>query len=264
MELEKTEITIAIIAASILFIIFAGFIISFVFFYNKKKSVHNQQLKDQQKKIENEAFRSEMEIRENTLRHIAEEIHDNVGQVMLLAKLNLNKYLMTHPGSEVEETRDIIGEAIHELRSLTKILHADHVNSMSLVGVIERELKRLKQTGLVETSFTVEGVVTKIESSRKLILFRMVQEILQNVMKHSKSTKVNIYLIYGDEYLILNIEDNGVGFNSENTLNNNNRDKGSGLLNLQNRAQVLQADFSIKSIPGKGTNIGIKIPMVED
>ncbi len=261
MQSESTEITIAIIAASVLFLVFAGFIISFLFFYNQKKRVHYQELKDQQKRIENEAFRSEMEIRENTLRHVAEEIHDNVGQIMLLAKLNLNKYLIANPGSDVEETRDIIGEAIHELRGLTKMLNATQVTSMSLFNVIERELLRLKKTGLVETSFTVEGEDSEIDSSKKLIIFRMVQEILQNVMKHSKSTKVSIHLIYDDKFLYLSIEDNGIGFNREDLMNGNNKEKGSGLSNLQNRANVIKAEVSIDSKPQNGTKVNIKIPL---
>ncbi|MEO5967531.1 MAG: ATP-binding protein, partial [Ferruginibacter sp.] len=236
MQSESTEITIAIIAASVLFLVFAGFIISFLFFYNQKKRTHHQELKDQQKRIENEAFRSEMEIRENTLRHVAEEIHDNVGQIMLLAKLNLNKYLIANPGSDVEETRNIVGEAIQELRGLTKMLNANQIISMNLVSVIERELIRLKKTGLVETTFNVEGEDSEIDSSKKLILFRMIQEILQNIMKHSKSTKVGINLIYDEKYLYLNIEDNGIGFDPDELLNKKNSDKGSGLSNLQNRA----------------------------
>lgn len=261
MDSKSSEIIIAVIASSLLLIIFAGFIISFVFFYNKKKSIHLQQLKDQQKRIENEAFRSEMEIRENTLRHIAEEIHDNVGQIMLLAKMNLNKYLMSKPVSEIEDTRDLIGEAIQELRGLTKILHVDQVNSMSLVTVVERELERLKKAGLVETSFSVEGNIPEIEPAKKLILFRMFQEILQNIMKHAKCSKVYILLVYKTDALILNIEDDGVGFNSVEIENGNNQDKGCGLLNLHNRANVLKADLSINSIPDNGTKVCIKIPL---
>lgn len=262
MEHKDTEITIAIIAATILFIIFTGFIITFLFFYNRKKRQHFQQLKDQQKLFEEEAFRSEMEIKENTLRHIAEEIHDNVGQVMLLAKLNLNKFLMATPDKAVEETRDIIGEAINDLRDMSKSLHTDHVSSLNLCNSIEKELQRLKNTGLVETSFVVDGEITEIESSKRLILFRMIQEILQNVMKHSKSSNVNIHLSFEKQFLILNIEDNGTGFNVEDKLKSDSVEKGSGLINLQNRANVLQASLTIKSKPGEGTGILIKMPLL--
>ena len=263
MEHQSTEISIALLAASILFILFAGFIISFIFFYNKKKQSHFFQLKEQQKKIENEIFRSEMEIRENTLRHISEEIHDNVGQIMLLAKLNLNKFLMTNNNSEIEETRNLIGESITEMRNLTKTLHAEHISNLSLISVIEKELLRLKKTGVFETNFSVDGEVIKIESSKKLILFRMVQEILQNSIKHSKSSRVNINVAFNDNFIILNIEDNGVGF-TESEKTNGADIQGSGLMNLRNRAKVLNAEFSIDSKLNCGTGICIKMPLNEN
>jgi two-component system, NarL family, sensor kinase len=261
MEHQETEITIAIVAASVLFVLFAGFIITFLFFYNKKKRLHHQQLEEQQKTFEKEAFRSEMEVREQTLRHIAEEIHDNVGQVMLLAKLNLNKILMNTPDKAIEETRDIIGEAINDLRDMSKSFHSDHVNSLDLNSAIEKELQRLEKTGLFETSFIIDGELAEIDSSKKLILFRMVQEILQNMMKHSQSNKVMVHLIYQKEFLILDVGDNGRGFDVDKQLEKNNGETGSGLLNLKHRANALGAQLIIESHPDQGTRIHIKMPI---
>ena len=261
MEHTQTEIIIAIVAASVLFVLFAGFIITFLFFYNKKKRLHTRQLAEQQKAFEKEAFRSEMEVREQTLRHIAEEIHDNVGQVMLLAKLNLNRILMNSPDKAIEETRDIIGEAINDLRDMSKSFHSDHVTSLNLNSAIEKELQRLEKTGLVETSFIIDGELAEIDSSKKLILFRMIQEIMQNMMKHSQSNKVMVHLIYQKEFLILDIEDNGRGFEVDSQLKNNTGEKGSGLLNLKHRANALGAELIIKSHPGEGTRIHIKMPL---
>ena len=261
MEHQDTEIIIAIIAASILLILLAGFIIAFLFFYNKKKRLHFEELEEQQKFLKEEAFRSEMEIREQTLLHIAGEIHDNVGQLMLLAKLNLNKMLMASPDKTIEETRDIIGEAINDLRDISRSLHTEQISSLNLYNAVKKELERLAKMGLVETSFKVEGEIIEIESSRRLILFRMVQEILQNILKHSKSSKVTIQLIYEKEFLYLNIEDNGQGFNVEDKLKSDVQKDGSGLLNLHNRANALKAKLIIKSNPGEGTHINIKMPL---
>lgn len=262
MEYTDTEIIIAIVAVSILFILLAGFIIGFLFFYNKKKRLHFKEIKEQQKFLKEEALRSEMEIREQTLRHVAEEIHDNVGQLMLVAKLNLNKFLMAKPDKAIEETRDIIGEAINDLRDISKSLNREQITSLDLVRVVEKELQRVKKTGLLETSFEVDGEILEIESSKKLILFRMVQEILQNILKHSKSSKVIIQLNYEKEFLYLNIEDNGCGFNVEDKMKIGLVGKGSGLLNLQNRATALRAELSIKSQPAEGTCINIKMPLL--
>lgn len=262
MEYQNTEITIAIIAATLLFIVFAGFIITFLFFYNRKKKLHLKEITEQQKKFEQEAALSQLEIREQTMRHIAEEIHDNVGQVMLLAKLNINKLLMAAPSQPLEEIRDILAEAINDLRNMSRSLHADQITPLDLTAAIEKELQRLNKTGLLNTSFTVKGEITQIDSSRKLILFRMIQEILQNIIKHSKSTEVNINLDFQKDFLILNIEDNGSGFDVDEKLKSASPDKGSGLLNLQNRANALQAAMSIKSQPYEGTCITIKFPLL--
>ena len=262
MEHQDTEIIIAIVAASFLFISLAGFIIVFLFFYNKKKRLHFEELKEQQKLLKEEGFRSEMELREHTLRHIAGEIHDNVGQLMLVAKLNLNKFLMATPNKAMEETRDIIGEAINDLRDISKSIHTEQVTSLDLGNAIKKELERLKKTGLVETSFAEEGEITEIESSRKLILFRMIQEILQNILKHSKSNKINIHINYGKEFLYLNIEDNGKGFDVEDKMKRGVHKDGSGLLNLQNRASALRAQLSIRSQPDEGTSISIEMPLL--
>jgi signal transduction histidine kinase len=261
MEHKDTEIIIAIIAASLLVIILAGFIIVFLFFYNKKKRLHFEELAEQQKSLKEEAFRSEMEIREQTLQYIAGEIHDNVGQLMLLAKLNLNKILMSAPDKVIEETRDIVGEAINDLRDISKSLHTEQIISLNLCLAIEKELKRIKKTGLFETSFKVEGEIKEIDSSKRLILFRMIQEILQNILKHSKSSLVEIHLTYQKEFLYLNIQDNGKGFNVEETMKREGQKNGSGLLNLQNRANALQAELTIKSQTDEGTGIHIKMPL---
>lgn len=262
MEYKNTEIIIAIFAASLLFILLAGFIIIFLFFYNRKKRIHFEELREQAKLLKEEAFRSEMEIREQTLRHVAEELHDNVGQLMLVAKLNLNRFLMATPHKTIEETRDIIGEAINDLRDISKSLHADQVSSLNLRKAIEKELQKLKKIGLLETSFTVEGEIIELEPSKRLILFRMIQEILQNILKHSQCNKVNIYLNYEKEFLYLSIEDNGNGFNVEDKMKIGIPGKGSGLLNLQNRANALHAQLTIKSQSGEGTRINIKMPLL--
>ena len=90
----------------------------------------------------------------------------------------------------------------------------------------------------------------------------MIQEILQNILKHSQSSKVTIHLNYEKEFLYLNIEDNGIGFNVEDQMKRDVPGNGSGLLNLQNRATALRAQFSIKSQPGEGTCINIKTPLL--
>jgi two-component system NarL family sensor kinase len=261
MEHQNTEIITAIIAATILFVLFAGFIITFLFFYNKKKQLYYTQLKEQQILFEQEALRSQLEIKEQTLHYVAQEIHDNVGQVMSLAALNLNKILMAGTNEIIEDTRNLLDQSISDLRDISRSLHSEQVASLDIDIAIERELQRLKRTGLVTTSLNVEGDALKIEPAKKLILFRMVQEILQNIVKHAKSKHVNINLSFQNEFLTLVIEDNGIGFNVDETLKKGNNEKGAGLLNLFNRSKALNASITIKSRPDEGTCINIELPL---
>jgi signal transduction histidine kinase len=255
-----TEIIIAIIAATTLFILLAGFIVVFVFFYNKKKQLHFKELEEQKKLFEQEVLVSRLEIKEQTLLDIAQEIHDNVGQVMLLAKLNLNKILMAGNNEPIEEIRDLMSQAIVDLRDISKSLHTQQIVAVDLKTAVEREVQRLKKTGLADVNFNIIGIPQIIESSRKLILIRMLQEILQNILKHSKSSFVKIEIQFQAEFLTLDIKDNGIGFNITN-IEEGDSEKGAGLLNLYQRSKVLKATLSINSKPNEGTTINIKMPL---
>jgi signal transduction histidine kinase len=261
MQHPDKEIIIAIVAATTLFILLAGFIIIFLFFYNKKKQLHYKELKEQQRLFEKEALISQFEIKEQTFHNISQEIHDNVGQVMLLAKLNLNKVLMTQPNKAVEEIRDLIAQAVVDLRDISKSLHSEQIASMDLIAAIERELERVKKTSLLITVLNIKGCQIAIEPSKKLILFRMLQEILQNIIKHSKSNEVNITIDFQEENLVLDINDNGIGFNVSDKTGVDNKEKGAGLLNLHNRSKILNATLSIASQADKGTSIKIAMPL---
>lgn len=263
MQLLDKEIIFALVAISSLLILFAGFIIIFVFIYNRKKAIHLKTLEDQKILFKEEALRAEMEIKEETLRHISEEIHDNIGQMMLVSKMNLNKMLLTHTGQEkrIEETREIIGDAIDALRDLSHSLHPDHLVKKDLVEALENELNRIQKTGLVITKMKVEGDPYLADVSQKIILYRMFQEIIQNALKHSNCTEIALNLKYRKDHLYLIIIDNGEGFIIPQSLEGEKNERGTGLTNLQNRAQALKGQLKIESEPGNGTKISIKIPV---
>jgi signal transduction histidine kinase len=261
MQHSDQEILIALIAATILFILLAWFIVVFLFFYNKKKLEHYKELEKQKRLFENEALVSQFEIKEQTFHNISQEIHDNVGQIMLLAKLQLNKALMIQPNVAVEETRDLITKAIADLRDISRSLHSEQIASMDFIDAIERELERIKKTSLLKSNLIVQGQKIAIEASKKLILFRIFQEVLQNIIKHSKSDEVNVTIDFQDDFLILDVRDNGIGFNVAEKIDVNNMEKGAGLLNLYNRSKVLNAILLINSEPNKGTQINITMPL---
>lgn len=260
MESQNPQILIALIAATVLFIVLAGFIVTFLFFYQKKQRLHVEDLKKQADLFKEEVYRAEREIREHTLENVAREIHDNIAQILLLAKLNLNRYLLTQQEASLSDTRDLIGEAIQDLRDLSKSLHPQQLLHTPLEQAIEKELIRIKKITFLDISLKSKGEAFDLDVERKLIVFRMIQEALQNVVKHANASRVEILLEYEKECLILNIQDNGCGFEPEDEIGSFDVERGSGLSNLAGRASSLNARLEIKSEKHRGTFIAIRIP----
>ena len=231
-----------------------AFVYDFLFFYNKKKRLHFEELKEQQRFLKEEAFRSEMEIRENTLRHVAEEIHDNVGQVLSLAKLNLNT-LEHNTEQKLQDTKQLISKAINDLRDLSRSMHGDRIAELGLQQSLTDELQILQNSGEFETHLKITGESYKLPPQKEMVIFRIVQEALHNAIKHAKAKNITLQLNYLQDVFVLNVQDDGIGFNADAAQN-----KGIGLKSMQNRAQLIGGTCTLQSTPDTGTSITIELP----
>lgn len=204
-----------------------------------------------------ELLRTQLEIQEQTFKTISQEIHDNIGQVLSLAKMNLATadIEQEHKSAEkVYTAKDLVSKAIQDLRDLSRTLNTETIVSMGLLKAIETELQLLQKTASIEAAMNIDGTVNRLEPQKELILFRIVQEALHNVIKHSNAKQVTVDAVYSNQYLYLKISDDGHGFNiSEETA-------GSGLRNMQSRAKLIGAEWNISS-NGQGTLINISIPI---
>jgi signal transduction histidine kinase len=149
--------------------------------------------------------------------------------------------------------------------NLTKSLHTDRIAQIGLVEAIQFDLESLKRTGLLEVGFTVTGEEYRLEDQRSIFLYRMFQEMLNNILKHSKATRVNIAVIYSiDNKFVLKVEDNGVGFDIEKKRTQTSSSSGIGLKSMTNRASLIGAQINVQSQPGKGTSIIVELPLEKE
>jgi two-component system, NarL family, sensor kinase len=222
----------------------------FIFFmrFQKKQLNHKLEKQQLQSQFQKELLQSQLEIQEQTLKNISEEIHDNIGQALSLAKLNLN----TLP--------DIADKAIIDLRSLSRTLDADFILQMGLVESIDFELDMIRKTGTHETEINIEGNPFKLDKQKELIFFRIVQEVLNNIIKHARADKILVNAIYDADKFQLRIKDNGQGVDLSPLNENNHSSFGLGIRNMHNRAKLIGADFKMSSILGKGTEVVIILP----
>ncbi|MBL0355550.1 MAG: hypothetical protein IPP72_01065 [Chitinophagaceae bacterium] len=156
-------------------------------------------------------------------------MHDNIGQILILAKLNLNTFPpLADPDAEtkVNDTRQLVGKAINDLRDLSKSLHGEKIAELGLPESVSNELKILQNTGLYQTSLEVTGSKYRLSPQKEMVLFRIIQESLHNALKHARAKKITVKLLYEPSLFRLTVSDDGAGFEPA-TLNS--ADTGIGL-----------------------------------
>jgi len=249
---------IAITAAMLLVIAF--FSVYLFFLFQKRKIRLLQQQQEMKESYEQEMLKTQIEIRDQTMKDVGRELHDHIGQVLTVIKINLgqlnSKGLDTPNEDRLTGTKDLVGSVIQDLRSLSKTLNGDLIKQVGLVESIAHELNRINKLDLVRCHLEVEGEPFVMPTEKEFVAFRIVQENLNNILKHSRSSNVFTKLTYAANSFTLYQKDDGVGFNINEVSNSNT---GSGLLNMQRRSELVNADLQISSQQGIGTQLTLKM-----
>ncbi len=210
-------------------------------------------------KFDHALLQTQIEIQEHTFKNISQEIHDNIGQVLSLAKLNLNSFPEnTEPTvqTKIDDTKHLVAKALRDLRDLSSSMHGDKIAELGLQAAINAELRILQNTGQFTTHLQITGNTYSLDTQKEMVLFRMVQEALHNAVKHSKAKNIEVMLQYDPATFSLSVSDDGIGFNAAKL---QVTDTGIGLKNMQNRAALIGANFELNSSAGNGTKISIQL-----
>ena len=263
MDNLSEEVTIIIIASVLLIIVAVGIIV-LILVYQKKQLQYIGEKKQLKVTFEKEILESKLEIQEQTLKNISQEIHDNIGQVLSLVKLNINTMNCNEPvqiQNKINDSRQLITKAIQDLRELSRSLNTDYIVDAGLSKALEYQLDMIRKTGVYQVNFDIEGKQYRLGNQQELILFRIVQEVLNNIMKHAKATMIDVKLLFEPSLFTLKIIDNGVGFDTSRIENNDYTHLGLGVRNMHNRAKMINTHFLITSTPELGTSIVLTLPM---
>lgn len=237
----------SIYVLSVFLLLVFFFILSFIVRYRKR--IQEKQLMKTQ--FDQALLQTQLEIQEQTLKTISEEIHDNVGQVLSLAKLNLSTF-ETNPEKKLADTKQLISKAINDLRDLSRSMHGDRIAELGLQQSVADELQILENSGEFKTHLKITGESFKLPQQKEMVLFRIVQEALNNCIKYSKAKNITVQMNYAVEVFLLSITDDGTGFDT-------NVKTGIGLKSMQNRAALIGGNFSIQSSKENGTVVSIEI-----
>lgn len=246
----KHEILIIVLISSLILLgLISVVIILFYIFQNSKSK-----LIIEKEKLEQEVSKSKIEIRENFLRNVGKELHDNIGQILSVAKLQLNMY---ENKSNIQDSIDLIGKSLEEIRNLSKVTDPDVIMNMGLIETCEIEINRLNKLKNIKAVFQSPEQGIQISQRAEIILFRIIQESLQNILKHASATEILIVINKTAKELNIQIDDNGIGFDKSSP----HFKMGSGLINIQERSKLLGAEVTIQSTPNIGTQLLIRYPI---
>lgn len=265
LELERKELAISKKNNLLWFtsIIFALIITGFYFFYHNHRN--RQRVKFQQTVIELTEKKSlaslEAEIQER--KRIGQELHDGLGQLLSVAGLNVSVLQKKKkiPEQKREELLNAvmrsIDEAFSEVRNISHNLAPSLLSERGLNGALKSLSDQVNQSKQLLISFETFGLESKIESLIENTLFRAIQEILNNTIKHSNASKLQFQIARGDNEITLMAEDNGIGFD----INQLSKNTGHGLSNMKTRIENLNGNVYVDSNPSRGTIISIVLPI---
>lgn len=250
-------IIIFIAGITFFLLLLISFIVTIVYKYQQKQNNYFKDIEALKVSHQNELLQSQLEMQEQTFQNISREIHDNIGLKLTLAKLHLNTLNYAESSETIGQVNisvNMIGEAINDLSDLSRSMSNEIILSNGLIKALELETAHLTKSGMYKIDLSITGNPVFMDPNTELILFRIAQEGLNNIIKHAGAGAIDIQLHYNPLLLTLAINDNGKGFNIDETR------LGIGLQNIKKRTTMLKGTLSINSTSHVGTQLKIKIP----
>ena len=220
----------------------------------KKLKTQSEELKIEKSK----SLRSLIDGQEVERQRLSRELHDSLGQLLIGLKL---KYENCLNKSKIENSTSndlgvLFNQTIEETRRISNNLMPAALSEFGLTTAIRNICNDISETSKINITYNVEGSGKNLNNELKTYLFRIVQEALTNILKHSKATNAHINIIFTEQNTTINIKDNGIGFDKTKV----KPLKSNGLNNISDRVALLSGDFYINSEKQKGTEINIEIP----
>lgn len=254
-------IGILLVTVTLLLALLVACAIAAIYLHNRWRLAQQQHLAGVQSGHQQQLLATRLEVQEQTLQQLMREIHDNIGSSLTHAKLALATLDMARPAQaapNIQLSIDTIGQVLEDIRNLSKSLNADFVAANGLLPALRHELDRVCSYSGLSHTLHISGDTVYLPTETELVLFRMVQEVITNVVKHAQATHINLIITFHPNELLLQIADNGRGFVPASE-GGPAPPQGSGLSNLQHRAQLLGGHCIIKTAPGHGTIIFITV-----
>jgi two-component system, NarL family, sensor kinase len=248
------EFYISIITASALFVFLAIFIVSFVWRYNQRQKEFEIEKHNLMLRFQGEATRAKLELQEQTLQKISQEIHDNIGASLTLAKMQLSGIDTGNYSIRSSRALELLSRSIQDLRDISKAINGHYILEQGLEKALMRELVLVQEAAGIKTSFEFQMNRLDLSAQEELILYRAIQEAINNALKHAQSGSLLVRMMEDSEGYHIEIIDKGQGMDMEQVA------KSVGFSSLHSRMEALGGQMIVRTQRGIGTEITFMVP----
>jgi signal transduction histidine kinase len=253
MTIESNSINFIYLIGTLGMLLLATSIFFFFVTYQKKMLKKQLELNETRAKQQEEILRNTITAQEKERKRIAQDLHDEVGAMLSVVKLNVGRI---EKKSEEEiakklaaETKTYLDEVITQVRRISRSLLPPSLEKLGLFFALEELANWVNKSDQLKIICWKSGEQFRFETKKELAIFRIIQELLNNAIKHAEAANIYINARFSPKgNLMISVSDNGKGFKL-----NEKMATGLGLKNLESRTQIMDAKFKMKSIPGKGT-----------
>lgn len=257
------EIIIVYVIGTFAMILLAGAIFFFFVTYQKrllKKELEINKMKAEQQE---EILRNIMQAQEKERKRIAQDLHDEVGAMLSVVKMNVgrieSKSTDEIPQKLAGETKTYLGDVITQVRRISRALMPPSLEKLGLSFALEELVNWINKSDQVKVDIEKSGEPFRLAPKKELSIFRIVQELINNALKHSQAKCISVKMRFTPNYMAVSVADDGIGFEPEKL-----KSTGLGLKNLESRAEMMGADYKMKSFPGNGTFAILRIKFNAD
>jgi two-component system NarL family sensor kinase len=264
LPLLEIEFPLIFSIATVGMLVLAGSIIIFVVFYQKK--MIKEQLKRQALEFEyqQKMLQAELDSQESERRRLAADLHDSIGGMLSTIRVGITTIgrTLADPQS-IDQTKQMLDDTISSVRRISRDLMPSTLEKFGVLHAIKELCERFQGTSKINIQFIEEGEIPVLESQRALMVFRIVQELLNNAVKHAQATNIQVSIQANDQ-LYITVEDDGIGFDAEEQKKDKQSGKGLGLFNIENRARLLEGVLEFERGRSKGSKTILTLPLVHE
>jgi PAS domain S-box-containing protein len=214
---------------------------------------------------EKQFVKSLLDAVESERRRIARELHGGVIHLLMVSNLRLEVFLKNNQLSspELNEIKKNISAAGQEIRSIVNALHSFVLDSYGIVEAISQLVREFNELNIAQLKYETHGQIDKLDKNIELSIYRIIQEALFNITKHSQASEASIQIFGRNKTIYITIEDNGIGFEPTDYLASPPKKASFGLIYMKERSELHSGSFCLESKTGHGTEIHIEIPFIE-